>query len=868
VPESLVTPASLQPYLEACGYTGSRLVSNYRFNEETAPFAGFYGRPFDARSACLLVVESNGDARAAASRCLAAGAPTVLVCDGPALRWWGLSPDGPKQSRSFGGDQLQSLFSDYGSDLSPESIYSAKLRRPTAGSSRPRQLWFVDVGLMPATERRSGEALHRMAEGVIQDFADRLGSRVQTKKHYEDLYKTVFWLLAAKLLCEKKVEGFKTIDLTDVNDVFRRVGRHYADMDDLPPGGPAWRPAVDAAASTVAHWGYLGNISTESLAYLYEKALVDKKPKSKIKDTKDARRDLRKELGIHSTPPILIDHMLSQLWPLVEQHKLEDRQVFEPACGPASFLVAAMRWLRDFSGISDNQERQRYLRNHLHGVEVEPFAREVAKLSLALADVPYGNSWHIDKGDMFVGNLLAKGAANCTLFLANPPFEAFTSSQREQYRRTGSAVTAVTKATEMLKRTLPNLPVGGVFGIVLPQGALHDRESADVRKFVVRECDLLEIDLFADKLFEEGEAEVAVLMGQRRGALPKRAGVTIRRVRETGMQAFKERLAFSSEEVVEQARFSAAPNHSLFVPELDEVWTYLRENPTLDRIAKVGQGLSHRGKEQLPANTWTVHEPAQEGDPRGYYNVSTDSVVYQAPRAVGINLDARVVATFRHGQPSGRPQVLLNYARTSRDPWKLKAFIDQKGLAFSSRFIGIRPHATGSDCIKLWAILNSPVANALAHSRTMKRDILTGMIRQLPLPAVSWKDYGPVTAAANHYLALTRKSGAFMEMEAIEEEVRQALLSLDAEILRLYDLPPRLERQLLDIFAGVKRRGVGCEFTHYYPTDLTAFVPLHELISVEYSRSKVGRFRERRESDASPELLEALRLATAAFTEE
>src|SRR5258708_16871404 len=125
--------------------------------------------------------------------------------------------------------------------------------------------------------------------------------------------------------------------------------------------------------------------------------------------------------------------MLSQLWPLVEQRKPEDRRVFEPACGPASFLVAAMRWLRDFSGITNSTLSHRYLRDHLCGIEVEPFAREVAKLSLTLADVPDGNSWRIERRDMFMDDVLVQRATNCSLFLANPPFDRFSPSQHEEY---------------------------------------------------------------------------------------------------------------------------------------------------------------------------------------------------------------------------------------------------------------------------------------------------------------------------------------------------------------------------------------------------------------------------------------------------
>jgi hypothetical protein len=333
------------------------------------------------------------------------------------------------------------------------------------------------------------------------------------------------------------------------------------------------------------------------------------------------------------------------------------------------------------------------------------------------------------------------------------------------------------------------------------------------------------------------------------------------------MQAFKERLSFSSEELIEQTRFAETQNYSLFVTELDDVWSYLGANPALDTVAEIGQGLSHKAKDNLPTNIWRTHQPPRKGDDLGYYNVSADSVIYHAPPIVGINLDPRVVATFRHGRPSRQPQILLNYGRTSREPWRLKAFIDMDGLAFSSRFLGIRPKTAGSDCIKLWAILNSPVANAFAHSQTMKRDNPAGMLRKLPLPAVSWNAYERVTAAANRYLSLARKSGAFMEIEPTEDEIKQALLYMDAEILRLYDLPPRLERQLLDIFAGVRRRGVGCTFANYYPAGLTAFIPLHELISVNYARSTAGRFRTRHASVDS-ELVTALRLATEAFAEE
>lgn len=862
-----ISPLLLQPHLSRCGYTlNQNLIPNYKFDSKTVPLAGFFSRPFDTRSACLAVVEANGNGREAAASCIGLGAPTALVCNGDTVEWWRLSIEGPCERRDFRGDQLTTLFTEYGDDLSADSIYSAKLRRPLPGTQSARQLWFVDIGLMPATERRLGEALHHLVEEVIQDLAASLGGRLRSKNDYEGLYKTVFWLLAAKLLHEKGVTGFKEIDLHDVDAVFRRVGKHYQDVDDLPPGGKAWRGSIEAAASTVAGWGYLGNISTESLAYLYEKALIDKRPKSSTLRSSDAR-DIRKELGIHSTPPILIDHMLSQLWPLVEAHAPEDRHVFEPACGPAGFLVAAMRWLRDFTELPLGVDRHSFLRSHLHGVEVEPFAREVAKLSLTLADVPYGNSWKIDKKDMFDPGVLKRGTSQCTLLLANPPYEAFTPAERSAYKKTGQPVSAITKAVEMLNRTLPALPPGGVFGLVLPQGVLHDKESKTIRHFLAEQCELAEISLFADKLFEEAEHEVVVLIGRRRwhardGAVP---AVMYRRVRENGMAAFKESLAFSSEQQVPQARFSLAAETSFVVPELDEVWSYLSRNRRLGAVAKVGKGLEYIGEDKLPSNSWTVHEPARKGDTLGFGSVRESMVIYEPPPPVGINLSPSVIR--RTGASPVKPQVLLNYARVSREPWKLKAFIDTKGHSFTSRFLQVVPRGGEFDCLVLWAILNSPVANAFTYSHSMSRDILGGMLKRLPLPDVRGGLLQRLRSAAVNYLDIVNDRG-FMRPEPNEENIRAALLALDAEVLRLYDLPPRLERQVLDLFRNVERKGVGCRFTGYYPAGLTAYVPLYELISDDFQQSKAGGLRSRHRPVQAREMRAALRIAAEEFTHE
>ncbi|NLX14727.1 MAG: N-6 DNA methylase [Phycisphaerales bacterium] len=815
-------------------------MENYPFENRQAALAGFFTKPWDTRSACLAVVSANGNSRAAAAYCLPLGAPTIFVCGSSTMDWYKLTPAGPSEPHSVPAAQIEGFFREHSAELAPEKIYAAKMRRPGANV---RQLWFVDAGLMPSVERLNGETLHRLVESSIKELAAALGGRLRGHKAFTDLYKTVFWLLAAKLLKEKGVDNFKRIALTDVDDVFRRVGKHYADVDDLPPGGTVWRPAIDAVAHSIATWGHFGNISTESLAYLYETALIDKNTTPRSAKKGKTGTDIRKELGIHSTPPVLIDHMLAQLWPLIEQINPSDRNVFEPACGHAGFLVAAMRWLREFSGLSEGIERHQYLRDRLHGIEVDPFAHELAKLSLTLSDVPYGNSWRINNKDMYEPGLLERAAKECTVLLANPPFESFSPSDKVRYQRLGQPVTAITKTVEMLKRTLPHMQSGSVFGFVAPQGVLYDRASRCVREFLHNECELTEISLFADNLFEQADHETTILLGRRKSPKQMHDSLWYRRVRERGITAFKKRLAFSCEFRVNQSAFTSSEGVNYYLPELYDVWNYLSTNPTLNSLANVGQGLAYHGK-YLPTNAWTIHDPPHENDNLGYAKVPSGLNIYSLPPAVGMNLEQIVLRYTCAGLPTGCERVLLNYARVSREAWKLKAMIDPYGRAITSRFISIQPRESTTSCVYLWALLNSPIANAFAYSQTMKRDILVGTIRKLPIPSFVPTRIDMVIKAALAYLKLARQLDEFMTASPSAIQINNALLRMDAEVLKLYDLPPRLERQLLDLFWGVERKGVGCEFRGYFPPDFKPCIPLHEYLSDDYKRSTAGRIRE------------------------
>ena len=94
-----------------------------------------------------------------------------------------------------------------------------------------------------------------------------------------------------------------------------------------------------------------------------------------------------------------MDYIVWQLYDWIREIPENDRHVFEPACGHAPFLLSAMRLLRLEMQDRKEAEVHDYLKSHVHGVEIDDFAREIARLSLTLADIPNPNGWDVRDGE-------------------------------------------------------------------------------------------------------------------------------------------------------------------------------------------------------------------------------------------------------------------------------------------------------------------------------------------------------------------------------------------------------------------------------------------------------------------------------------
>ena len=422
----------------------------------------------------------------------------------------------------------------------------------------------------------------------------------------------------------------------------------------------------------------------------------------------------------------------------------------------------------------------------------------------------------------------------------------------------------------MLSRTLPYMPSGSVFGVILPRSFLESLNAIPLRKMLVKDFRIYEICVLPDNVFPSADHESAVILGRKQ--ISKRTTDKTRfvRVREKTRDEFKDRY-WAPTETIKQDRFTVSDDCVLSIPELDEVWNYFQSFNRLEMVVdgrKAGKGLEYKSKEYLPVNTETISTRKFRGSVRGYAKFDKEIKLTEMPKLYWMNLADEVIRRTGHGKITGIPQILLNSAPVSRGPWRLKALIDNKGYPNTSSFIVIRPKMKEWSLKVLWAILNSPLANAYIYCYGTKRLVGVKRVLSFPIPNINSNDLSFLSELVQDYSKIYPPRCGILQSEIDMKEAKQKMLAIDAEVMRLYNLPPRLERQVLDLFDGWQRNGVDFKFERYFPKDFESWIPLHEYLSEDYQRSTASFVNKWVEEARSPEIIKAFGAAVEAFEED
>ena len=790
------------------GYRREALFRDYTFADVLAPatttrtaaFAAFTQTPPSYRSAAFAAVPAAyGDALDWVMAHRSLGAPLLFVIEGDHVTLWqvrGAEP--PSVLERLPLVDVPALFDRHRKEWRPHAIHRAKA---IGAVNREYQLDFVDVGLMPAVE---GE-VHLKLDRLLDD-ALTASSQVSCDDRPDTtlLFRVVFWLLAAKILQDRGHPYAQQWDASDLASVLRAIESYYS-LPAVPGTGPRTTSPAFAAAWDCLRGGInFSNISSDDLAFVYENTLVTP--------------ETRKHLGTHRTPHQLAEYAVARL--NLDRYDQNGLDIYEPFTGGGTFLVSALRHVRDLLPVDWTDERRHaFLVERLSGDETDPFACEVAVLSLILADYPNQNGWRIRRADLFENDVLQSRMDNRSIVLCNPPFQDFSNEDRSRYP---IAHEFYSKPKAVLNTALDAHPRALAF--VLPRPFILDRAFAAERRRIEELYGDIELVALPDRIFAASTVESALLLARDpRPPAPAVIIVCSTEVADHDRSTFLKTGQTTTERRIKRV-VGNPPDGDLWIPPLSDLWNCLESAPRLSAYFAI-----HRGIEWQSSQGDACSDEPRAGYRRG---------LHKAQRARQFRLQEPLFLDCRQerlrGQAIDRPwdrtKLVVNAARLSRKSWRIAAMLDRAGLVCSQQFCGLWPKQplTDAQLLTFAAVLNGPVANAYLATHSPAKRIRISALKEIPIPLVlPWQ----VAELVEEYVLRLQEPKV---LDTVPDRLQDVLTLIDAAVLEAYDLSARLERELLEFFRG-SERPVAQAWQHWDEHNSAPGLTLAERVS--------GRFR-------------------------
>lgn len=777
---------SLLGELRGLGYTGDLLRRKYVFQDwfsSGQPFrevaAVTFGQtPVSYGTSCFAVVKADGrpgPELIAEHRAL--GAPIAFEVWDDRIVEWGVTttPSAGDQRRVLRPNELPAVFNDVREAWSPTAVLRAK----NIFEKGARQI-ELDFGLIPTIESEIRARLDPLLREILAGAEDL--SRVQGKRRLSpaDLFRLVFWFLAGKVLHDREIEPFGDLSATgNAREVLSSVAAYY---HEAAPSAAA--PVLEFVHQRLWSGFDFRNLSIEVLAIIYENTLVD--------------QTLRQTHGIHATPPSLARYIVNQL--SFETFKEDERTVMEPCCGHGTFLLAAMHRLRELLPPSMSPlKRHEYFKKTLAGFEIDPFALEVSRLSLMLADFPNQDGWQLyggEVGDVFRSPKFAEEMRRTNIVLFNPPFVRFSPAERHELK-----VRSVNMPAEILHRVLDDISPAGVIGFIAPHMFLDGQEYRSARKRLVERYDEIQVVSLPDQgVFEQAEIETALVIAKH--PREKTGDVHLSHLKVDKMDWPRFRAVFepsrSNDVVVGQT--AAAAN--LRIADLHDVWERLNHEPVLgDIAAQVARGIEwnislERNRDLLISST------QKNGFLRGLESKAAGFYAFQKPATSFLCVQPKYRLYRAYDLPWDQPKVVINSKRRRRGRWRLTAFAETTGLLCYQTFTCIWPEKGWSPTV-IAALLNGPIANCYVASHESTRDITNETLNRIPVPRAEFVDVRRLEALVEEYIATIDRMP--LAASTSERTAADVLNDIDDEVVRSYRLSISDARAISEYLRGSDR---------------------------------------------------------------
>lgn len=578
----------------------------------------------------------------------------------------------------------------------------------------------------------------------------------------------------------------------------------------------------------------------------------------------EEKPEVKKAGGVFYTPTFVVRYIIDKvLAPLLEgktppnlvaggKSGKDDRllRILDPACGSGSFLIEVYQhlldWHRDWyikNGAEKNgkgknatlykaasgewrltiAEKRRILLAHIYGVDIDPQAVEVTKLSLLLkvlenekadAIAAQMNFFHLralpDLGDNIkCGNSLVEHdffkAAQTTLFsevdsiktnafdwhrefpfkfdavVGNPPYGADYSDAEKEYFQNKFAYRKGKPETYLffIEQGMNLLKVSGVLGYIVPNAWLTNYYGLQMRTRLLETASIREIsDLEPVKVFKKATVDTCIVIAQ--NVAPKRGG-------KTDISRVSPDRIIANEFSLKQGAWSADPEriYNVYADERDLaiMLTMERSKRRLEQVLEFSQGvIPYLTKAEGEKNLF-IGPSRKDSDWKPLLESASQVAPYLIEPTTSYIHYGRWLNRAREPRFFERPKILFHRLR-KKLPRQLVGAIDETG-AINRHALSNLILLPGYDSEVLWAVLaffNSDIANWWFVKRYGPLMEVGGFkVQTIPLPS-SWDSVWRSLARDAHNIADAASKAKLSLDDHVSEVHRRSIGNSKAQI--------------------------------------------------------------------------------------
>ena len=470
------------------------------------------------------------------------------------------------------------------------------------------------------------------------------------------------------------------------------------------------------------------SVDHELLGYFYESTLLQ------LSETK--AETIRKEFGIYYTPRILSQEIV---WSIpFESIPVDERYVLDGTCGSGSLLLSACKRLEELVSYEKTEiDRHNYLTRMIEGYDIDKFASEVARLSLLLYSLPYGNKWNIHAGDLLRIN---KSKIQVPfVILGNPPYEEVRgNSQKKQ------------KAAAFLDKYLEWLHDDGFIGIILPESFLQNDSSVSQREKLLNEFDIIELWMLPGQIFENNCSTIVIIAQKKKVEDEKLTKIKVLvRNKESIRSYFKQRKWDFEFFVNIQKRWKNEPKYKISVSPVEDILQkIIKGKKTIGDITQNVMGImfpSNYNFSRMQFDGWIPYI-ANANNFRKYVispqmrdNVCFFDYHMSEKEEKKIKKDYKGLRLRRDYESiyTASNKILVKMSSTPGEINCINALVDEDGYYPSHSFFVLISEDKKVSNYVLCALINSKLINAYVRRECVKRTLTTNVVRSIPVPEFS-----------------------------------------------------------------------------------------------------------------------------------